>query len=143
MRNRIGFAGCLLITVIAFGWLVGCAQLKPGADPLVVRAEQTESAAKSTFDLILTIDHTDRGFWKTNAAGFHAFCEYLREPQVINVTNVLPRASAMIMSLNNVKRDYMISRTYSNALFSVIASLESVNAQAGVWANLITNQIAK
>lgn len=127
------------VCVVVFG----CAQLKPGTDPLLVRTEQTEAAAKSTFDLILSIDHSDRGFWRTNAPAFHAFAEWLRQPQIVFVTNILPRASAMIVSLNNVKHEYMLSKAYSNSLVSAIAVLEAANVEAGAWAGVITNKLVK
>src|SRR6185312_16847534 len=39
------------------GCLTGCAPLQPGADPIVVRTEQTETVAKGTFDDLLGIDN--------------------------------------------------------------------------------------
>ena len=129
----------IIVAIALTLFLVACAQLKPGADQLVVRAEQTEAAAKASFDLLLSVDHADRGFWRTNLPAFHAFAEWLRQPQVVWVTNILPRASAMIVSLNNVKRDYIASRYYSNSLVSAIAVLESACAEAGGWEIIITN----
>ena len=123
--------------------LTSCAQLKPGADPLIVRAEQTEASAKASFDLLLSIDHSDRGFWKTNLPAFHGFCEWLREPQIALVTNILPRASAMIFSVNSVKRDYVESKSYSNSLVSAIAVLESACAEAGTWQFIVTNSTTR
>lgn len=109
----------------------------------MVRAEQTEAAAKSTFDLVLSVDHADRGFWRTNSPAFHAFAEWLRQPQVVRVTNVLPRASAMILSLNNIKGEYVFSKSYSNALVSAIAVLQSAATEANAWSIIITNRPAR
>ena len=139
----------LCVTLIAVSlvsiWLSisGCAPLKPGADPLVVRAEQVESTAKITFDLVLNVDNTDRGFWRTNAPAFHAFCEWLRVPMVIWVTNTLPRASAMIAGLDTVKSDYLLARQGSNALITAITVLQSASSQASAWGSVVTNTPAR
>jgi hypothetical protein len=132
-----------ILTIVSSLFLAACASLKPGADALVVRAEQTEASAKASFDLLLSIDHSDRGFWKTNLPAFHGFCEWLREPQIALVTNILPRASAMILSVNAVKRDYILSKSYSNSLVSAIAVLESACAEAGTWHFIVTNSTTR
>jgi len=121
-------------------FLAACSALKPGADPLVIRAEQTETIAKSTFDATLGIDHADRGFWRTNAPAFHGFCEWLRVLQPINARgDTMPRASAMIYSLDVVKRDYQVSKSSSNAVYSAIATLLSAVNQATGWIMVATN----
>jgi len=126
--------------VVLCAFLTSCAQLRPGADPLVIRAEQTESAAKVTFDLVLNIDNADRGFWRTNAPAFHNFVEWLRQPQIVWPPNVLPRASAMILSLNTIKVEYALSLQSSNALVSAIAVLQSAATEANAWSIVITNR---
>jgi len=130
------------IVVAVLVWVSGCAQLRPGQDPLVVRAEQVEATAKATFDLVLNIDHSDRGFWRTNAPAFHSFCEWLRQPQIVWVTNVLPRASAMIANLDNVKQDYVWARQGSNVLITALVVLQSASTEAGGWAQVVTNNNA-
>jgi regulator of protease activity HflC (stomatin/prohibitin superfamily) len=130
------------IVVAVLVWVSGCAQLRPGQDPLVVRAEQVEATAKATFDLVLNIDHSDRGFWRTNAPAFHSFCEWLRQPQIVWVTNVLPRASAMIANLDNVKQDYVWARQGSNALITALVVLQSASTEAGGWVQVVTNNNA-
>jgi hypothetical protein len=119
----------------------GCAQIRPGEDPLVVRAEQAEATAKATFDLVLNIDNSDREFWRVNAPAFHEFCEWLRQPQVVWVTNWLPRASAMIANVDAVKHDYIGSKVYSNSLVRVLVVLESASTEAGAWHTIATNQV--
>jgi hypothetical protein len=147
-RNRIAmneifrnlFPISMIASLLACLFIVfGCAQLRPGEDPLVVRAEQTEAAAKASFDLILNIDHSDRGFWRTNAPAFHAFAEWLRQPTVVWITNSLPRASVMIANLNNIKTDYLLARQGSNVLITAISVLQSVSSQAGAWSIIATN----
>lgn len=120
-----------------------CAPLQPGADPLIVRTEQTETTAKASFDLVLNVDNQSRQFWRTNAPQFHSFCEWLRAPQTVASqfeTNTLPRASAMILSLDDLKLRYKAGRASSNDLSAATAVLDGIINQANNWLPLITNQ---
>jgi hypothetical protein len=121
----------------------GCVKLKPGADPIVVRAEQAEAGAKATFDLVLKTDQIDRGYWRTNAPAFHNFCEWLRQPQPVWGTNYLPRASAMIANLDNVKQDYKAARGSSNAVITALITLQSAVTEASAWSAVVTNRPAR
>ena len=133
-----------LITIVALAavgttlWL-GCASITPGADPLVVRTEQTESTAGSTFDMILTIDQADRGLWKSNAPAFHTFCEWLRTPQSYAGTNY-PRCVVMQLNVDDLKLAYKASKTAgsSNALVSAFTVLSTAISQSTSWSNIIT-----
>lgn len=129
----------LIAAFIAFDLIfaAGCVKLMPGADPLIVRAEQTEQAAKASFDLVLSVDHLDRGFWRTNAPAFHSFCEWLRQPQPAMKTNLLPRGAAMIADLNDVKNTYRLAHSESNALITAIATLGAVNEKAAAWSAIV------
>jgi hypothetical protein len=140
----------IFVGLISFALAVGititsCASLAPGADPLVVRVEQTETTAKSTFDLVLNEDNSNRPFWMTNAPAFHAFCEWLRQPQTVEVTNTLPRASAMLLSLDDVKVAYQASKTAgnSNLLYTIVATTEAAVSQASAWITIATNTPTK
>src|SRR5688572_19337335 len=79
--RRLPQSFALALTLTAL--LSGCASIKPGNDPLVVNVERAETIAKSTFDLVLNVDHTDREFWKAKAPAFHDFCNWLRQPQIV------------------------------------------------------------
>lgn len=122
--------------------LTACATLSPTADPLVVRTEQAQTVAKSTFDLVLHQDHADRGFWRTNAPAFHSFCEWLRTPTPYFGTNV-PRAIVIQLNVDDAKRAYQAGKTAanSNALHGVLALLTQVQMQAGSWQFIVTNRI--
>ncbi|HWC60859.1 MAG TPA: hypothetical protein VHC44_14280 [Verrucomicrobiae bacterium] len=130
-----------LCTVVAL-WLVGCVQLQPGADPIVVRVEQTETVAKSSFDLVLNVDNSNRPFFATNAPPFHRFCEWLREPQTVEQTNTLPRAAAMLVSLDDVKLAYKNASVGSNDVLTALATVQSAMSQANAWLTVVTNQPA-
>lgn len=124
------------------GWVIGCATLQPGADPFVVRVEQTQSAANATFDFILRIDNSDRGFWRTNAPSFHSMCEWLRTPQLYG-SNALPRAVVMQLNVDDLRLAYKASRSTgsSNALYSAFAVLQTALSQSVSWSNIVVSPI--
>jgi len=124
----------LLSPLLALSLLLsGCAHLDKGADPIVVRAEQSESVAKATFDTFLQIDNSNRAFFTTNAPPLHAFAEYLRAPVTIpsGGTNLsLPRGLSFVASLDSVKLAYQHGSATSNALATAIAVIEVSVSQA-------------
>jgi hypothetical protein len=123
-----------IVSVLALtAALFGCARLQPGADPLVVRVEQTESIAKDTFDMVLGIDNSQRDFYRSNAPGFHNFCEWLRQPQTVEGTNTLPRSTAMLVSLDDIKLQYKAASASSNAVFTALQTVTAAMAQANEW----------
>jgi len=117
----------------------GCATVAPGNDPIVVNAERVESSAIAAFDLVVNVDNVNRPFWKTNAPPFHAFVEWLRAPQTFQVTNIVPRGSALVLSLHQVKIDYKASRVSSNLLVTATSTLLSAVNQANSWLAVTTN----
>lgn len=120
-----------------------CSSLKPGADPIVVRTEQALKTGSATFDLVLSLDHADRGFWRTNAPAFHNFCEGLRAPQIVfayGTNATMPRVLAAQWSLNQVKIAYKQSPTNSTALEKSLASFLAFVDQAAAWATIVTNR---
>jgi hypothetical protein len=130
------------------GLLIGCAHLQPGSDPLVVRVEQGESGATSTFDFVLHEDNANRGFWITNAPAFHNFCEWLRTPtpytgpEAPNGT-IVARCIAMQLRVDDLKQSYKASKTAgnSNVLFSAFAVMDTAMGQAGAWQTIIKTPI--
>lgn len=122
----------------ALGFVVGCATLAPGADPFVVRVEQSQTMADVTFDFVLHIDQADRGFWRTNAPAFHNFCSWLRTPVPYSTTN-LPRVIALQVNVADLKGAYKTGRTAgnSNALYSAWAVLSAAVGQANSWSNIV------
>lgn len=131
----------LMLSLSASALLLGCVALRPGADPLVVRTEQTLQTAGSTFDLVLRLDHSDRGFWRTNAPGFHNFCEWLRAPLYVTPPGTnLARALALQLQLDTVKREYKAARANSSDVLTALSTLQSALNQAGAWAGVITNR---
>src|ERR1051326_1289997 len=116
-----------LIGLTSF-FAVGCAPLQPGADPLLVRTEQIEKAAASTFDFLLNIDDANRDFYRTNAPQFHAAMEKLREKEDFHGTNY-PRSIAVVLRLNEVKTAYRTDRSNSNFLATAVTGLEATVAE--------------
>lgn len=119
-KKRVLLPGLILLVS-----LCSCVHLDKGADPIVVRAEQSASVAAATFDTFLKIDNSNRDFFRTNLPPFHGFAEYLRAPIVINGTNLLPRGLAFVISLQSVKQAYKAGTATSNVLVTAIAVLES------------------
>lgn len=87
----------------------GCAGLKPGADPIIVRAQQTERAAFETFDAFLRIEHKNAARIRTAAPEVSKFAEWLREPLPDG-----PRGISLVKSLGNVRRAYANAKTPDN-----------------------------
>ena len=136
LASIFGFASVCGLAAMLY---TGCASLNPGADPLVVRTEQTLTGASSTFDFVLGFDNANRGFWKTNAPAFHNFCEWLRTPQAFG-TNVVPRCVAMELNVDDLKLAYQSSKSTgnSNALYLAWSVLDSAIGQTLSWSNIIT-----
>jgi hypothetical protein len=107
----------------------GCSHLQPGADPLVVRCEQTETIAYATFDTFLQIDDSNRAFWKTNTPALHSFAEYLRAPVPDGTANC-QRGISYIRGLNTVKRAYKQGSASSNAVVTILATVETAVIEA-------------
>jgi hypothetical protein len=122
--------------------LTACATVDPAADPLVVRVEQTQIAARQAFDMVLHLDDANRPFWRTNAPQFHLFCEWLRTPQPYSV-GLVPRAVAIQLNVDDLKQAYKWSRTAgnSNALFSAWSVLNAAIIQTSAWSNIITTPV--
>ena len=136
--KRIRSACLFAAFTAALVWLVACASLNPGADAFVVRVEQAQTAAGATFDLVLRVDNSDRGFWRTNAPAFHQFCEWLRTPQKMQGSNVA-RAVALQLNVDDLKFAYKQSNTTgnSNALWTAFRVLSAVISQADSWQVII------
>lgn len=116
---------------------VGCATLQPGADPLVVRAEQLETAAEASFQLVVSVDNSDRGFWMTNAPAFHNFAEWLRAPVALNGNTNEPRGLGMILLVDSAKMAYLSNKSQSNVLITAISDLQAAAVQADAWATIV------
>lgn len=115
--------------------LMGCQPLQVNADPLIVRAEQTERAALATFDLVVNVDHANRAFFEKHAPEFHSFAEWLREPIP---QNGQPRGLAMVADLHAVKMTYKETREAGKLQASIYA-LQATLARANGWLNQLTN----
>jgi predicted TIM-barrel fold metal-dependent hydrolase len=128
----------LLLPLLAL--LVSCATLNPGADPFVVRVEQTQTGASATFDFLLHLNHANRSFWKTNAPEFHAFAEWLRTPQPYG-TNTFARCVVIQLNVDDLKLEYKSAKTAgnSNALYTALAMLKAAVAQCNSWSNIVTS----
>lgn len=132
--KAIARISALVLLVLSFG----CATLNPGADAFLVRVEQTQTAAASTFDFILHIDSADRGFWRTNAPAFHQLCEWMRMPLPYG-SNTLPRVVVIQLNVDDLRLAYKASRSTgsSNALYSAWFVLNALLGQSQSWSNIV------
>lgn len=139
VRNTLNLASLLSII---FLFIMGCATLNPGANAFIVRVEQGQSIAGTTFDLVLNLDNDARPFWRTNAPAFHQFCEWLRAP-VVYSNAPLQRVLAMQANVQDLKVAYKATRDAgnSNNLFLAWTVLDTAIGQAGAWSMIVTNKI--
>lgn len=131
------FYGILILWSIVLVF-VGCATLQPGADPLVVRAQQLETTADASFQLVVSVDNSDRGFWRTNAPAFHNFAEWLRTPVPTASNPNEPRGLGMILLVDADVLAYRANKSQSNILISAISDLSLVAAQAQAWSAIVS-----
>lgn len=121
MRLKTIITPCL-VAFAATALFTGCVKLKPGADPIVVRAEQTETMAKATFSAFLQMDNADRDFVRTNLPAAHAFAEWLRTPQVAGDPSSR-RWIVMVNDLDVVKLNYIKRRASSDDVSLAVATV--------------------
>ena len=139
-------AGCVTGLLVSLGaasllFCSGCVALAPGARPEVVRTEQSLAVANATFNGVVHVDQSNRPYFRTNAPGFHAFAEWLRQPVTLPpLTNAEPRGIAIIRSANAVKNTYKSQPTTNNyaALITSLATVEAATAQAQSWLASVT-----
>lgn len=130
--KKYTFALALIYTGIAINLavlIVGCASLSPGADPLVVRAEQTETFATNTFYTFLSIEANDRLLIEANFPAIHAFAETLRQP-VTEGTNRYRACYYWVHLLDNAKLAYKAGTGTSNQLVAALSKVEMNEATA-------------
>lgn len=137
MKRTINFLSIGLLLIVGLLAVPACKHLDSGADPLVVRVEQVQTTAKGAFDLVLNIDNANRNFYRTNVAGFHNFCEWLRVPTPTSDGGTLPRASAMLWSLDAEKLAYKTGTATSNSVVTALNVVIETANQATVWAQAV------
>lgn len=141
-RSKPPVAIWLLGALLAGAMALGCrTPLQPGADALVVRAEQFEQQAKASLQFVLETDHLDREFFKASLPSFHAFCSDLRAPVPYQVTNTLPRWRVAVLTLDDSILAYksVKSASGSNALVAAQLSLSNLVSLANSWVLVATN----
>jgi hypothetical protein len=137
MKNRIINLLSIAALLIVVG--IGCSTIQPGADVLVVRAEQLETTADASFQLVVSVDNADRGFWKTNAPAFHNFAEWLRAPVPTPSNPNEPRGLGMILLVDADKIAYQQNKSLSNSLLSAISDLQFAANQAASWQVIVSS----
>ena len=138
VRPIFVYSVLVLFTILLV--FVGCATLDQGADPLIVNTERFESVADSSFQLVVSVDNADRGFWRTNAPAFHNFAEWLRTPVPTASNPNEPRGLGMILLLDSAKMTYEVDKSQSNVLILAISAMTNAVTQAQGWAAIVTTK---
>lgn len=109
-----------LMLVFALTLLSGCSSILPGNDPLVVRAEQTEKTAISTFKAFVHIEAANREFLRKLDPNIKVVADKVRSDS----TN-------WVMSLDRVVLAYKHNRSESNNVnvATALATLEASLAE--------------
>lgn len=134
------------LSLVLLGLLVlgACSTIQPGNDPLIVETERVLTVGKGTMELVTDVDESNRTFWATNAPAFHQFVEWLRVKVTVNETNIMRRGPAILTSLNTVKLEYKQHKASSNAVYTALATAQSVLNQAQLWlATVNTNTVPR
>lgn len=118
----------LIGPLFALVLLTACAALDKGADPLVVRAEQSIRVGFDTLDVFLHLDQANRQLWTAMLPDVHQFAEHLREPVGTPPT---ARGIAWIESATRTKDAYKRNRTPENKvnLITALATLDTLLAE--------------
>lgn len=130
-----------ILALIAVAFLiVSCAGVQAGSDPLIVNTERFETLADSSFQLVVSVDNADRGFWRTNAPAFHNFAEWLRAPVPISGNPNEPRGLGMILLVDSARMTYETDKSQSNVLILAISAMTNAVTQAQGWAAIVTTK---
>lgn len=109
-RSLVAF--CLLLCLA-----VGCATVKPGADPVLVRAQQTYATAVNSCDLLFNLELDNRALIESKLPGTHAAVDKIK----VNAKKYLPE-------LLKATDSYSVAKTAenANALTIALAVIEDI-----------------
>jgi len=113
-----------LAVIAAAIFLVGCVSVAPGHDPVVVRAEQTQSLAFEAMDAFFMWEYLNRG---TLPADVTKFADKLRTEG----KDILLRSYVVV-------RAYKTNRTAENklAVETIIVTLQTIQSQIKYYINI-------
>ena len=102
-------------------FLIGCASIQPGNDPVVVNAERSTNVAFETINTFLQIEYTNQAWVKANAPQIHTYANYLRG-----------HAKQWVASATDLIGAYKHNRTPENkaSLQTAVAVLTTAEVQA-------------
>jgi len=111
--------------------LAACAQLQPGADPVVVNAERTASLAADTFDTFLKIEYDNRAALQTLSPAIHQYAETLRA-----------KGPTWLASLRALTKAYKFNRSPENkaSLQTAIAVVTAAMQESNKYIGQINNK---
>jgi hypothetical protein len=109
---------------IGAAFIAGCSTIAPGADPLIVRTEQTETFATNTFNTFLTLEWENQAFVLANAPYIHTFAESLRQP-VMDGNKPIRQCYYWVLLLDRAKVAYQAGTGSSNQVLNALSAVET------------------
>lgn len=101
-----------------------CAQLQSGSDPVVVRAEQTQTISKDTLDAFVTYERNNDATLRALNPQIHTYANYVRA-----------HGQQWLRTLQAEKLAYKNNRTGENKanLLTAVAVLQEAVKQIGIY----------
>lgn len=117
----------LALLVLLSAFAAGCAAIKPGNDPVVVRAEQATRSAMATIDTFLKYEYDNRMLLQIADLNIKVAADKMRV--------MAPQALA---SARNLTKTYKEHRTAENkaSMNTIISVLEELAVEATKYINL-------
>lgn len=114
----------LLLLLFAILPGAGCAKLDPGADAVVVRAEQSAALGAESLDAFVQYEYRNRAALWAIDHGFKGAADSIRE-----------RGPAALQTLRDATKAYKASRTPEGkaSLYTALAVVEALIADANLW----------
>jgi hypothetical protein len=104
--------------------LSACSTLQPGNDPVVVRAEQTQTISKDTLDAFVTYERNNDSTLRALNPAIHTYANYVRA-----------HGQQWLRTLQAEKLAYKNNRTAENKanLLTAVAVLQEAVKQIGIY----------
>lgn len=118
--NKLRNIGPLLLVAL----ITACAGIKPGNDPVVVRAEQVTKASMATIDTFLKYEYDNRLLLQIADPKIKAAADAMRV-----------QAPQVFMSARTLTKAYKANRTAENkaSLNTLVAVLEKLASEASTY----------
>jgi hypothetical protein len=112
-------------------FLISCASITPGNDPVVVNAERITALGADTFDTFLHFEADNSGALKTVSPDIHKFAEALRR-----------NGQTWLLTARSLTKAYKLNKTPENktSLQTALAVISEAVAQANNYVARAANK---